>query len=133
MKARCYSPGSISFKNYGARGITVCERWLGEDGFSHFFADMGIAPENKQIERNNNSGNYEPGNCSWATAKEQANNRRSNRLITSNGITKTLKQWAEETHLSRNTIERRIDVYGWAVKDALTTPVKTPRNEGLPA
>lgn len=76
MKNRCFSPNNTNFKNYGGRGITVCERW--RNSLADFLSDMGPRPSPKHsIDRfPNNDGDYEPGNCRWATAKQQANNKR---------------------------------------------------------
>jgi hypothetical protein len=77
MTQRCFNPRSKPFRNYGGRGITVCERWTGRDGFINFLNDMGKRPGLKySIERINNNGNYEPSNCKWATQKEQLANKR---------------------------------------------------------
>ncbi len=75
MLDRCYRPKMIMYARYGGRGITVCDQWRGKEGFAQFFADMGHRPEGLTLDRENNNGNYEPGNCRWATAKEQNNNR----------------------------------------------------------
>ena len=77
MKERCHREGKDNFHNYGARGVTVSERWLGKYGFYNFVQDMGLRPEGKTLDRINPEGNYEPGNCRWATAQEQAQNKRT--------------------------------------------------------
>ena len=82
IKQRCYNPKTIGYKNYGGRGIMVCDRWL--NSYENFLADMGRAPSPKHtIERNNNDGNYERSNCRWATSKEQAQNRRTTKRLIS--------------------------------------------------
>jgi len=70
------NPKNINYEDYGGRGITICERWLGENGFIHFLQDMGRRPKGMSLDRINVNGNYEPGNCRWATAEVQVHNRR---------------------------------------------------------
>ncbi len=77
MKSRCNDPKRIEYKHYGGRGIVICDRWQGKEGFKNFLSDMGVKPDvSLSIDRINNDGNYEPKNCQWATVKEQANNRK---------------------------------------------------------
>ena len=124
MVKRCTNPNYPGFADYGGRGITVCDRWLGENGFPNFLADMGEKPEGTSIDRVDNDRGYCPENCRWATAKEQGNNRRSNRLITAFGRTQTMAQWAEELGISRYALRNRVDRCGWPVERALTTPAR---------
>lgn len=107
MKNRCLDKSNVNFDRYGGRGITVCARWL--NSFEAFLADMGQRPSSKHsIDRINNNGNYEPGNCRWATAKEQANNTSANVLLTINGLTKPLSIWAAEYGLDRSVVMSRV-------------------------
>lgn len=86
MRCRCTNPKDRGYKNYGDRGIKVCDRWSGERGFENFLADMGERPSKKHsIDRIDVNGNYEPSNCRWATSEVQANNRRGNVWFTYNG------------------------------------------------
>lgn len=100
---------------------TVCDRW--RESFEAFLADMGEPPTPKHtLDRIDNAKGYEPGNCRWATMKEQQNNRTNNRRITHDGETRTLMQWAERTGIARETIARRLDLLHWPVEKALTLP-----------
>jgi hypothetical protein len=120
IKTRCYNKNDHNYQKYGARGIQMCERW--RDSFPNFLEDMGRRPsDDHSIERIENSGNYEPGNCRWATVEEQANNRRSSRIIEFNGHRRTLAQWARSTGLSQDALYMRLHK-GWAVERALTQP-----------
>jgi hypothetical protein len=76
MKRRCFNPEGKQIKSYAERGVTICERWLGPEGFKNFLADMGPRPADHTLDRINNDGNYEPSNCRWATWIQQAANRR---------------------------------------------------------
>jgi hypothetical protein len=76
MQTRCLNPSCSAYRDYGGRGIKICPRWLGKDGFANFLKDMGRRPANKTLDRIKVNENYEPSNCRWATAAVQANNRR---------------------------------------------------------
>ena len=75
MISRCNRPKAHNFTHYGARGIAVCGRWSGREGYDNFLADMGEPPEGLTLDRINSAGNYEPANCRWATWQQQADNR----------------------------------------------------------
>lgn len=96
-------------KYYADRGITVCKRWL---EFKNFLEDLGERPEGKTLERIDNEGNYEPGNCAWMTHKQQCRNRRSNKLITHLGVTWCLAKWAENRGINVFTLNSRLNLYG---------------------
>lgn len=120
MVGRCSCPTASGYKNYGGRGITVCERWR---VFGNFLADMGEAPDGMELERINNDEGYSPSNCRWATPSEQSRNRRSNRIISAFGKSQTLIAWSEETNIRRDTISRRLKL-GWTPEQALTAAVR---------
>lgn len=105
MLRRCLTPTNECFINYGARGISVCSRWM---EFNNFFSDMGDAPEGLSIERMNNDLGYYPENCKWASRKEQNNNKRDNRHLTHNGATKTISEWGRHLGIKPNTISCRL-------------------------
>lgn len=123
MKRRCYNKNEKAYRNYGGRGIKVCDRWL--NSFEAFLEDMGKRPSNKySIERIDVNKDYKPGNCIWATDMEQANNTRANHKITINGITKNLMEWQRQFSMPNSTFQNRIK-RGWTVEKALTTPRMT--------
>jgi hypothetical protein len=125
MMQRCYNKNSGSYKYYGDRGISVCWRW---HDFENFYKDMYKTFElGLSIDRINNEGNYEPNNCRWVTNKEQCYNRRSNRILSFDGLTMTLTEWAEKIGIDRDTITARLNAYNWSVEKALTTPVRERR------
>ena len=110
MIDRCYNPSNPNYSNYGARGIKVCDRWLDK---ALFWEDMKDGYSTTlSLERVDNNGDYELSNCRWATKREQALNRRSNRLITYKGITKHLSVWSEITGIKRTTISERLKKVG---------------------
>ena len=116
MKSRCLNKNNKEYKNYGGRGIKVCDSWL---KFENFYKDMGVKPNGLTIDRINNNGNYELSNCRWATKKEQGNNKRTNKRLFFNGKEYTLKQWCCFLKLNYYTIHSRFRL-GWDVKKALT-------------
>ena len=115
MWARCTKPNHREWARYGGRGIVVCDRW---SNFNHFFADMGECPVDLSLDRIDNAGNYEPRNCRWATARQQAENRRSTRDLTHDGRTQSIAAWARETGLTHTCIWYRLK-RGWTVADSL--------------
>lgn len=122
MNQRCSNPQDDHYENYGFRGISVSERWV--DSFENFLADMGLKPSKRHtIDRKDVNGNYTPDNCKWSTPKEQANNRRNNRMLTLNGETLNLSQWCTKLNKKPNTIINRIERTGLSVEDALTLPL----------
>lgn len=107
LRARCMSPRNKDFRRYGGRGITICQRWL--DSFEAFLADMGPAGEATSIDRIDVHGNYEPGNCRWATVLQQANNKTNSRRVTHHhGREQTAAQWAREFGINYGTFLSRL-------------------------
>jgi hypothetical protein len=115
MKQRCTNPHNSEWAIYGGRGITVYPPW---SDFAVFLADMGVAPPNTTIERVNGNRGYEPGNCVWATATEQARNTTRNRFVTHDGVTKCVAEWAQVRGIPRKTLMQRLN-YGWPAAQAL--------------
>lgn len=122
IKARCYNVNNPAYPDYGGRGISMCKEW--REDFNNFFRDMGECPEGMSIDRINNAGNYEPGNCRWATAFEQGNNKRNNRILNIFGEQITMAQAARKYNICEETLRNRIDHYGFDPERAVSQPVR---------
>lgn len=132
MKDRCLKPKIESYEYYGGRGITICDEWLDDkNGFLNFYnwAINNGYQEGLTIDRINNDGNYEPDNCRWVTMKVQNNNKRNNHLITIDGETKNIAQWADEYNISPCTIYTRENKQCLSGTDLLTTPYSLYKNK----
>jgi hypothetical protein len=125
MMTRCYNPNSISFYNYGARGIDVCDEWQAD--FENFLVDMGHRPPGTSLDRIDPNGNYEPSNCRWADAIVQGSNRRDNQLVTANGVTQCMEAWSRELGCSSKTLAYRRK-RGWDDDKIVNTPVRAYRS-----
>lgn len=131
MIARCYNENAASYPKYGAKGITVCDEWLGENGFINFYnwAMENGYKDNLTLDRINPKGNYEPSNCRWATYKEQANNTKATVFLTYDGETKPASEWAEIVGISQSAITRR-KRKGWTDEECLTVKNHERRKMG---
>lgn len=117
MKHRCLNPKAKNYGLYGGRGIAVCERWI--DDFAAFLADMGHRPSaGLSLDRVDNDGDYEPGNCRWADGRQQSNNKRNNHTIVVDGQTMTVTQAARAKGLNIYLVRTRIK-RGWSIERAL--------------
>lgn len=127
MIGRCSNPGDTAFRNYGGRGISVCDRW--RESFAHFLADMGPRPSPAHsIDRIDNDGHYEPSNCRWALMQEQARNKQNTVYLEHDGRRLPLPAWAEMAGLPPNVLRSRIR-NGWPVERALTAAYPAPRKD----
>ena len=123
MKGRCYYPSVNGYKNYGGRGIIVCEEW--KNNFVNF-KDWAVShgySDNLSLDRIDVNGNYEPDNCRWVTLKEQSHNTRTNHYITYRGETHCLSEWAEILGIGRHTLFNRIVRRKWDIERAFTEPI----------
>lgn len=132
MMARCFQPSNPAFAYYKKLGVTVCDRWR---DFSNFLADMGERPsEGHSIDRHpNKTGDYEPGNCRWATKAEQTNNRVTNRTHFYNGRNYSLLELSKATGLSKEMLRHRIVRAGWPIELAVSTPPSPGQRIGVRA
>lgn len=121
IKRRCYYSNSKYFKNYGGRGIIVCDEWLHDFNVFLSWALSSGWEYGLTIDRTDNDGNYEPNNCRWITRREQLLNRRNNHLVTYRGITKTITEWAEHLGIHKSTFAKRLK--NWSIDRAFNEPV----------
>jgi len=126
MKERCGNRRCAAWKYYGGRGIIVCEKW--NNDFAAFFKDMGECLPGLTLDRIDSDGNYEPGNCRWATRKQQRLNRKDNHYVSVDGKTMTVSEWSEKTGIKDGTIRTRLKL-GWNDKRAVSEP--TERGRGM--
>ena len=127
MKGRCYNQKSISYYNYGKRGIKVCDEWKNDFMSFYNWAMKNGYQEGLTIDRINVNGNYEPSNCRWVTWKEQCNNRKNNVIIEYNGEKNNIAYFIKKYNLGEFAIYKRIK-NGWDVKRAIETPIKTKKS-----
>ena len=126
MITRCTNNKDRYFKDYGCRGIKVCNEWQDFDNFAEWAMSNGYN-NSLTIDRIDVNGNYEPSNCRWATAKEQANNKRKTKYFEHNGEQKTLSQLANEYSINYKLLYERVVIEHWDLERALTTPKMTPQ------
>lgn len=127
MHTRCNNPHAINYADYGGRGIKVCKEWDKYEPFRDWALTNGYA-ENLSIDRIDTNGDYTPRNCQWATSKQQANNRRSNRIIEFRGEKRTVSQWAENAGISKNAMLNRLKSDNFTLEEALMSPYLRRRN-----
>ncbi len=121
-KSRCTHKNHPGFKHWGGRGVTMCDKW--NNDFEAFLLDVGICPQGYSLDRYpNQDGNYEPGNCRWASRVEQNRNTRRNCLLTYNGVVRPLSQWCEELGINDSTLWARLFVWHWPIERAFI-PIK---------
>lgn len=126
MKKRCYLKSNHNYKNYGARGIKVCDEWMNPDTFYNWAIHNGYS-KGLSLDRIDVNGNYEPNNCRWVDMKIQQNNRRNNKYITYKGETKTMSEWADKLHLDYTLLKSRL-INGWSFDKAISAPKRTTIN-----
>lgn len=130
MVGRCTQPSSPAFAYYQSQGVTICERWR---SFENFLADMGERPTlGHSIDRHPDmTGNYEPGNCRWATKKQQANNRKDNTFVEFRGTQMTIADLARFANVPYELLQKRIVRFKWPIEEAVTRPLSRGRRRDL--
>ena len=126
MRERCNCRNSTNYHKYGGRGITVCKEWDSAKAFVEWAFSNGYG-DDLTLDRIDNEKGYSPDNCRWITQKEQQNNRRNNRIITCDGESHTLAEWAYLKDIGKSTLWARIEKYKWPIQKAINTPARGRR------
>lgn len=116
-KQRCFNPNAPGFENYGGRGISMCDEW--RDDFTAFLSYMGPRPSGSSLDRIDNNLGYQPGNCRWATPRQQLNNTRQNRVVTHKGERHTITEWSRLTGINVTTLRDRLKK-NWPIEKVFT-------------
>lgn len=128
IKRRCYVEKDASYKDYGGRGICLCEEWHDYEKFHEWAMNNGYDPDAPRgtctIDRINPNGHYEPSNCRWASTTVQQRNKRNNHYLTYKGQTHPVTEWADILGIDKGTLESRVNRYGWSIERAFMTPVR---------
>jgi hypothetical protein len=129
MIRRCTLLTDPSYKDYGGRGITVCDRWLERNGFASFLADMGHRPVGMLLDRRDNDGPYRPENCQWVTRYGQNRNKRNTRMLSCGGKTQCSKDWARELKIEYRAFHYFLKA-GWTLhKSGMRYLLKEPKRQ----
>lgn len=123
MRARCYNIKNNRYKNYGARGIKICDEWSGKEGIKNFYkwAMENGYKNNLSIDRIDNNGNYEPNNCRWISNREQANNRTTNNFITYKNETHTIAEWSRILNMNYSKLQTKLARHNWVIEECFFT------------
>ncbi len=121
IRNRCKNPNATFYRHYGGRGISICKEW--DEDFVAFARDVGLPPDDYELDRANNNGNYEPGNVRWVSRSDNIKNTRRARMITIDGVTKNMSTWCDECGVSRPAMFRRLAL-GWTGRKLLTGPAE---------
>lgn len=121
MRRRCHDPRRPDYKNYGARGITVCDEW--RESFEAFYLDMGPRPDGTTLDRLRNSGPYEKNNCVWGARKAQERNKRTSRIVEIDGRRMTVAEACEVYGIKPSSANNRLNTLGWSVDDTFKRPL----------
>ncbi len=125
MRNRCNNPNNPGYEYYGGRGITVCERW---SSYTNFLEDMGERPKGTSLDRRDNNKGYEPGNCRWASRVVQENNKSTNRILTVDGQSMTVAEWARHLGVNKASLKNRLHL-GWSDERAVKEPFRKRTNK----